>query len=155
MYIQDYKPDENDDNFIRPNDKGNAQSSKEDQKNKGMCIFKANHALCDGVSIMCLSMAMAEEYSRDYFIKSKDAKWYEVLFVKLMALASVPTALLMACSSGDNNFITRRRKKNELTGLLNISSSRVIDFRLIKALSKTLGVTINDIVTSALSTSLK
>jgi NRPS condensation-like uncharacterized protein len=31
----------------------------------------------------------------------------------------------------------------------------VIDFRLIKALSKTIGVTINDIVTSALSTSLK
>ena len=114
--MQDYKPDENDDHFISAYEKGNTDSSpdrkREDHKTKGMCIFKANHALCDGVSIMCLSMAMAEEYSRDYFIKSNDAKWYEVIFVKLLAIASIPKAILMGLVSSDNNYITRRRNKN-------------------------------------------
>jgi NRPS condensation-like uncharacterized protein len=52
----------------------------------------------------------------------------------------------------DQNFITKN--KGNLSGLLNIASSRTIDFRLLKCLSKTVNFTINDIVTSALSTSM-
>ena len=74
-----------------------------------MCIFKANHALCDGVSIMCLSMAMAEEYSRDYFIKSKDARWYEVIYIKLMAILEIPKILTLALWKKDDNYIVKRR----------------------------------------------
>jgi hypothetical protein len=70
---------------------------------------------------MCLSLAMGEEYNRDFFIKSKDAKWYEMLFVKLMALAELPRILSMIFSRHDNNFITKRR--DELSGDLNIHSS--------------------------------
>lgn len=153
LYMQDYKPDEKDDNFIRAND--TKPDPSEEAGAKGMCIFKANHALCDGVSIMCLSMAMAEEYARDYFIKSNDAKWYEVIAIKLLAILEIPKVLMMTLATQDQNYIISRRNKNQLQGQLNISSSRVIDFRLIKALSKTLGVTINDIVSSALSTALK
>ena len=101
---------------------------------------------------MCLSLAMSEEYSRDYFVKSKDAKWYEALFVRLMAITEIPKILLIMTFRRDKNFITKRR--NELSGDLNIHSSQIIDFRLLKALSKTIGVTINDIVISSLSTSM-
>lgn len=95
---------------------------------------------------------MSEEYSRDYFVKSKDAKWYEAIFVRLMAITTIPKVLLSVLQPKDKNFITKRRK--ELSGELNIHSSQLIDFRLMKALSKTIGVTINDIVVSSLSTSM-
>ena len=61
---------------------------------------------------MCLSMAMAEEYSRDYFIKSKDAKWFEVIFIKLMAIVEIPKILLLALIKKDVNYITKRRDSN-------------------------------------------
>lgn len=98
---------------------------------------------------------MAEKYSRDYFIKSKDARWWEEILIKLLSIKEIPKIIMMSLTPQDSNFITKRRNKNQLTGQLNISTSRVIDFRLIKALSKTIGVTINDIVTSALSTGLQ
>ena len=103
---------------------------------------------------MCLSMSMAEEYARDYFIKSKDARWFEVILIRLLALTELPKIMMMTLMKQDDNHITKRRNKNQLTGQLNISSSRTIDFRLIKALSKTMKITINDIVTSALSVAL-
>lgn len=37
---------------------------------------------------------------------------------------------------------------------MNVASSGLIDFRLLKGLSKKIGVTINDIVTSSLTTSI-
>ena len=55
---------------------------------------------------MCLSLAMGEEYSRDYFVKSKDAKLYEMLFVKFMALAEIPKILKLLFTKFDDNFIT-------------------------------------------------
>lgn len=64
---------------------------------------------------------MGEEYSRDYFVKSKDAKLYEMLFVKFMALAEIPKILKLLFTKFDDNFITKRRK--ELSGDLNIHSS--------------------------------
>lgn len=101
VYAQDYKP----------TDDSQSTSSKQV---KGFTAFKGHHALCDGVSIMCLSLAMSEEYSRDYFVKSKDAKWYEELFVKLMALTEIPRILALGFLPTDKNFITKRRK--ELSG---------------------------------------
>jgi hypothetical protein len=38
---------------------------------------------------MCMTLALSEEYGRDYFVKSKDAKWYEALFVKLISPLSI------------------------------------------------------------------
>ena len=77
-----------------------------------MVIFKTNHALCDGVSIMCLSMAMGEEYARDYFIKSNDARWYEVIAIKLLAFAEIPKFISMVFTKSDDNYIIKRRNKN-------------------------------------------
>lgn len=121
----------------------------------GLTIFKAHHSFCDGVSVMCLTLSLSEEYSRDYFVKSSDAKWYEALFIKFMAIFQVFTIFGSTISArSDDNFITRAKTQNDLSGNLNVSSSGVIDFRLMKALSKTIGVTINDIVTSALTCSM-
>lgn len=113
IYMQDYKPDDKDDNFIWPND---TNPSKDPNSKKGLVIVKANHAFCDGISIMCLSMSMAEKYSRDYFIKSKDARWWEEILIKLLSIKEIPKIIMMSLTPQDNNFITKRRNKNQLTG---------------------------------------
>ena len=113
IYMQDYKPDDKDDNFIWPND---TNPSKDPNSKKGLFIVKANHAFCDGISIMCLSMSMAEKYSRDYFIKSKDARWWEEILIKLLSIKEIPKIVMMSLTPQDNNYITKRRNKNQLTG---------------------------------------
>lgn len=65
----------------------------EDEKVKGITIFKAHHSFCDGVSIMCLTLALGEDYGRHYFVSSKDAKWYEALFVRLTSVFQIPAIL--------------------------------------------------------------
>ena len=121
-------------------------------KTKGLGIFKAHHSFCDGVSVMCMTLSLGEDYGREYFVKSADAKWYEVIFMKFMALFTLPRILKETVLSGqDQNYIA---KDKEFSGKTNVASSDMIDFRLLKALSKTINLTINDIVVSALSCSM-
>ena len=139
LYIQEYNPDDQDD-------------LPEDMKTHGLTIFKGHHSLGDGVSIMCMALSLSEDYGRDYFVKSADAKWYEVIFVKCMAFFTLPRILMESVTTKqDTNYIA---KNKTLSGITNVASSKVIDMRILKALSKTMGVTINDIVTSALSVSM-
>ena len=64
IYIQDYTPTDQDD-------------LPDELKTKGMVITKAHHSFCDGVSIMCMALSLAgKDYSRDFFVKSEDSKWY-------------------------------------------------------------------------------
>ena len=71
-----------------------------DKKSKGITIMKAHHSFCDGVSIMCMTLSLSEDYSRDYFIKSSDAKWYEALFIRLIAIFYIPVVVM-------NNLFTK------------------------------------------------
>jgi len=116
--------------------------------------MKAHHSFCDGISAMCMTLSLAEEYSRDFFVKSSDAKWYEVIFVKIMSAFSLLPLIKAILTPGDKNYITKRRDK-EFSGNLNVSTSELIDFRQLKALSKKTGITINDIVVSGLSCAIK
>lgn len=141
VYAQDYFPDDQDD-------------LPAELKTKGLCVLKAHHSFCDGVSIMCMTLSLAgTDYGRDYFIKSEDSKWYQELAVKLLFPLQLPTiALKNFLSKADDNFLTKRRVK--LSGKPNIHTSKLIDFRLLKALSKKINVAINDIVMSSLSTAM-
>lgn len=69
IYVQDYDP-----------------TDETDIKGAGLSMFKAHHSLCDGVSIMCMILAMGEDFSRDYFVPVKDAKWYEAVFVRIISI---------------------------------------------------------------------
>jgi len=107
LYAQDWEP----------NDQEHLPA---DQRTKGMIVLKAHHSLCDGVSIMCLVLAMGAEYSRDYFIKSTDAKWYEALFVRATSILQLPKIFISSVfASADDNYITKR--KATFSGILNVS----------------------------------
>ena len=98
LYIQDYNP--NDQDYLPDN-----------LKTKGMIIFKAHHSFCDGVSVMCMTLSLAEsEYGRDFFIKSEDSKWYEQLAVRLLFPLQLPNIFKQNfMSKKDVNFITKRK----------------------------------------------
>jgi len=51
------------------------------------------------------------------------------------------------------NFLTNNKKN--MTGIMNCKSSRELHFHKVKACSKYLGITINDLVMSALSVAFK
>ena len=141
QYMQDYNPDD------QPN-------IPPEKRCKGLCITKYHHGLCDGVSFMCMVLGLGKEYSRDYFIKSSDAKWYEELFVRLTFPFHIPRLLMNTLFMGaDNNFLTKR--KDLMNGQLNIRTSKSFDFHMLKSLSKTIKVSINDIITSAITTAFK
>jgi len=36
-------------------------------------MLAAHHSFCDGVSIICMALALSDEYGREYFIPGKDA----------------------------------------------------------------------------------
>mmetsp|Transcript_12966 Transcript_12966/g.20083 ORF Transcript_12966/g.20083 Transcript_12966/m.20083 type:complete len:112 (-) Transcript_12966:785-1120(-) len=99
----------------------------------GVLFFKAHHSFCDGVSIMCLTLAMSEEFSRDYFIKSRDASLLERIFVRVMMPFKLPQLVYKFSLKTDNNFITHRREDG-LSGVWRAASAENMDFRLIKAL---------------------
>ena len=42
---------------------------REDGKEICFIIWKAHHALCDGISVMSFSLSMSQEYDRSYFVK--------------------------------------------------------------------------------------
>jgi hypothetical protein len=105
--------------------------------------------------MMCMILSLSEQYGREYFVKSDDAKWWQALLIRLMS----PFYLFKILQNTiflkqDDNFITKTYN-NELTGRLRVASSEQLDFRLIKALQKTINVTINDIITTAVSKAMK
>lgn len=99
-------------------------------------------------------LALSDDYGRDFFVKSKDARWYEALFIRLYSVFTLHKLFnSIALLKKDDNFIMRNKKP--LSGKLHVASSENLDFRLMKALQKTIGVTINDIVTTALAKAMK
>ena len=52
---------------------------------------------------------MSEEFSRDYFVKSRDATLMERIFIRLLVPFKALTLLEFLTFKTDDNFITRRR----------------------------------------------
>ena len=60
VYVQNFDPTDQD-------------GVPEAQKSKSFLIWKCHHSFCDGVSVTSMTLAISEQYNRDFFLKSKDA----------------------------------------------------------------------------------
>lgn len=117
-------------------------------------IWKSHHSFCDGISIMSLSLAMSQEYDRSYFVKSTDLTWLQVLMLRLAVPFQIPFILASVLGLGrDNNAVTKN--KANMSGIVNCMSSNELHFPDVKLLSRKVGLTINDLVTSSISTSMR
>jgi NRPS condensation-like uncharacterized protein len=134
VYYQKYEPEDN-------------------KEVHGLLIWKCHHCFCDGVSVMCMTLAMSEDYSKDYFIKAEDVSYLNAFLIRLTMPLYIPALVLSSVlNRRDTNPINANKKP--LTGLINVNSSPSIKLNEIKKLSKKLGLTINDLVLCSLSTSL-
>jgi len=116
-------------------------------------LWKAHHSFCDGISVMCMTLALSEEYDKSYFIKAEDASWLESIGIRLMIPFYLPKIMMQTFFDwADTNILMRN--KDRLTGVMNVSSSGSIPLDEVKALSKKLKMTINDVILCALTTSV-
>ena len=82
-----------------------------DGKEYNLTIWKAHHSFMDGVSCISLTAATSAEYSRDYFVKSKDATFLQRLFIRLSILYYFPILLMDTLFTfRDKNVITKGKK---------------------------------------------
>ena len=117
--------------------------------------MKAHHSLADGISVMCLNLFMSAQYDRSYFVKTSDASLLIQIYVRLASLFYMPYTTLKSLGiRADKNFITKDKRK-KLTGEMNCQSTGEMKLPEIKELTKKLGVTINDLVTSSISTAFQ
>lgn len=115
-------------------------------------IWKVNHCLMDGISAIMLFTAMSEEFNRDYFIPSKDISLINQILLKVTAPLNCFTFIWdTVMMSRDQNIITA--KKDKMDGKINVATTPKIKMSEVKALSKRLGVTINDVMLCSLSAS--
>jgi NRPS condensation-like uncharacterized protein len=63
VYVQNFEPTDQD-------------GVPEAQKSKSFLIWKCHHSFCDGVSVTSMTLAISEQYNRDFFLKSKDATFF-------------------------------------------------------------------------------
>jgi len=102
---------------------------------------------------MSMLLAMSGEYDRSYFVKSTDASLAQRVLVRLSTPFMIPKLLLSSVfTRKDNNMMTQQKTK--FTGQVNCWTSEQLEFMEIKKLSKSMGVTINDLVMCAITTSL-
>ena len=102
---------------------------------------------------MSMNLACSNDYSRDYFVKGSDLTSLQIMLIRLSVPFYLPFLVLSAFygSMTELNMMTR---KKDITGVMNCASSSVLEFQKIKDLSKKLGITINDLVSSSISVSL-
>lgn len=111
--------------------------------------------MADGISTACIALALSEEYGRDYFVRAKEPSFLQVCLIKIMAPFYFPLVLFDIFSlKGDKNFITKD-KPARMTGEINCKATCELSLLDIRAMSKKLNVTINDVVTCAISVAMR
>jgi hypothetical protein len=71
---------------IAPGDMADMNGSK----HRSLYIFKCHHAFGDGVSLGALTLAATDEYDLSYFPGARSATFWEVAYVRLAAILSLP-----------------------------------------------------------------
>ena len=122
-------------------------------KGKSIFIWKCHHSFGDGISIVLFNLAISKEFDRSFFVASNDLKLWQRILVRCCVpfqFFYVAYQFIKTFSAKiGGNIITNNKKK--LNGIYNCKSSRELHFDKIKKLSKHLGMTINDVISSALS----
>lgn len=120
---------------------------------KGICIWKAHHSLADGLSSMAMNLQIDEKYDIEKLLPFKPIGFWQRVAVRCMAPFYFPLILWES--------YLRRRDRNplhdghrKLTGEKKCAISKEYDFLTIKMASKSLKVTINEMLVGALSTAV-
>lgn len=104
-----------------------------------------------------MSLAMSSEYHRSYFVKGDDMPYPLRILTRLAFPFIIPFLLWDSIKiRKDYNYITKNKAKG-FTGIMNCVCTEDFKFKEVKELSKKIGggVTINDLIASAISCSIR
>lgn len=127
VYYQSYTPTDFD------------TSLPESIRPKGLLIWKSHHGLSDGVSVMCMVLAMSTHYDKSMFLKpyTRSTPWWQVMLLRLSFPLYIPGILATTMlAKQDRNYITEKKLEKSLSGVTNVSSCRPILLQDIKDASK-------------------
>ena len=120
----------------------------------GIVIWKAHHALADGLSSMALNLQLDETYDTTKLLKFPKFPFYVRLYYRLMVPLMLPLILLDAMLlKTDRNPLHDGKRK--LTGKKEVAVSDTFALDEVKRASKRLGLTINELLLVALSSTMK
>lgn len=120
---------------------------------KGIVIWKAHHSFADGISSMAMNLQLDEEYDIEKLLPFKPVGFMQRLMVRAMVPLYLPIILWESyLRRRDRNPLHDGRRK--LTGEKKMTISKEFDFLTIKMASKSLKVTINELMIGALSTAV-
>lgn len=118
----------------------------------GLVLWKSHHSLADGMSCMAMNLQLSETYDTGKLLPFKEITFWQRCMVRAMIPFYLPIILWES--------YLRRRDRNplhdgsrKLTGEKRVALSKEYDFEIIKKASRSLGVTINELMVSALSVS--
>jgi hypothetical protein len=122
---------------------------------QNILIFKADHCMADGISIMNLICGMADNYKPELFPGTMSKSFnifykllanilfpYYIVFITITAIKQQPVKSIFKC---DHN----------VSGLANISLSKKYELAKYTKINKKLGMTFNDLMTSVISSASK
>lgn len=124
----------------------------EDGKEYLVIIWKAHHSLCDGVSAQAITGSMSNDFGPHMYIRFPEVGLLARMFLKLTAPFYMLLLVTNAFAKKDDNILTRGKKN--MTGHICASTSKVHNVPAMKALCKSNGISINDLVMSMLSTTM-
>jgi hypothetical protein len=108
VYYQSYRPTDFD------------TSLPESLRPQGLLIWKSHHGLGDGMSIMCMVLAMSTHYDKSMFLKpyTRTTPWWQAMLLRLSFPLYVPGILATTFfAKQDKNYITQRKLENRLSGV--------------------------------------
>ena len=121
---------------------------------EAVLFIKLHHSIADGISGMNLTLQCDDIYDPDKLIKMPSVPVYKRMIYRLISPFMIPIILYEALTE---KIIVNpiHDGKRELTGVKKCVISELFSFEKIKKSSKVLKVTINDLLTSALSVGFK
>lgn len=127
---------------------------EEYQEKYSLMIWKSHHSFCDGVSVMSLHLGMGDEYDLSKFIPIKKINFIQRIFIRLMFILYLPKIFIQtAFNPIDKNPL--HDGKRQLSGRKLAANYSNLKFQEIKDASKKLNMTINDLITSCLASTVK
>jgi hypothetical protein len=117
-------------------------------------IWRCHHSFSDGVSMMSMHLAMTEKYDITNLFPIKRVPWAQRMFLRLSFPFYLPKIFLKTfMNASEKNPL--HPVQPVLTGKKHAAVSKDYTIPAVKQAAKSLGITINDLLTSCLSVAVK
>eukprot|EP00347_Sterkiella_histriomuscorum_P012286 403369170 len=128
---------------------------QENYQNKfSVLIWKQHHSFCDGASIVSFINSTAEKYDIDALIPIKRISFWQKLFLRLSIPISFVNLFFSALSTRPK-INPLHDGKRQLSGNRLCALGKFYEFSDVKQCARAQKITINDLITSCLSSSIK